>query len=232
MNLLSTWVWSLCGTILFPVGRLCSTHGLLVKVLCSVCVTHVWVRSSAVESVCKCYTSRLSGPKLPGWTLPATEPPPWDHSLSLGFIDHLLWGCMLTDWNQSDVQIKVRLRKHTLEEKVQHNRLNGWITFIKLSSLTAWLRYAFLRSWFYCTSCQFGLYNSGKIPQITIICQSTWTNKSLKQIRQAEVNILNHQCDRQNLYLFALKIIRYSTVRSAVILICSLMNMLWNFALS
>ena len=56
---------------------------------CSVCVTSFWIRSSAVESVCKCYMSRLAGPKLPAWTLPATEttspeitPSPWDLSIT------------------------------------------------------------------------------------------------------------------------------------------------------
>lgn len=39
-------------------------------------VTSVWIKSSPVESVCECYTSHMSEPKLLAWTLPAIETTP------------------------------------------------------------------------------------------------------------------------------------------------------------
>lgn len=51
------------------------TAGETVEFFLCVCVTNDWIKSSPVESVCKCYTSHMSEPKLPARALHETGTP-------------------------------------------------------------------------------------------------------------------------------------------------------------
>lgn len=91
------------------------------RVLLSVCVSSVWIKSSPVESVCKCYTSHMSEPKTSSRDPPCNRNHPKDQYLSLGLIDNLLWGCTLTDRNQI-VRFKLRPWRPTRENTANQNR--------------------------------------------------------------------------------------------------------------